>query len=88
MSPKIKIYQIKKSLKTVVTQEHKSVIQSHSYTLTRRLRVRSLLEEINYYHHRHSTRSASKNSAQSGERSVLTLGILCLPYCMLDTAQS
>ena len=27
-----------------------------------------------------------QNSAESGERSVLTLGFLCLPYCVRDTA--
>ena len=30
---------------------------------------------------RHSTRNASKNSAESGKHSVLTLCSLCLPYC-------
>ena len=35
---------------------------------------------------RHSKRYASKNSAESWEWSVLTLGSLCLPCCVRDTA--
>ena len=37
---------------------------------------------------RHSRRDASENLAKSGERIVLTLGFLCLPYCMRYTAWS
>ena len=37
---------------------------------------------------RHSTRNASKNSAKSEKRSVLTLGSFCLPFYMRYTAWS
>ena len=35
---------------------------------------------------RHSTRQCLQNLAQSGELSVITLGCLCLPCCVRDTA--
>ena len=63
--------------------------------------VRSPLEEINYEYFyfftlaprqqpgvefRYSTRNASKNSAESGKRSVLTLCSLYIPYRVRDAA--
>ena len=35
-----------------------------------------------------ATQHAMQNSAESGEQSVLTLGSLCLPCCVRDTAWS
>ena len=53
--------------------------------------VKDLLKcEINTYFHFFAlvSRSSLQNSAESGQRSVLTLGSLCLPCCVRDTAWS